>query len=387
MKGLTLAVAGISGCIGTTIAAGLVGLRRRPDPTGLLTELAWPTGSGRATSLASRLGLAPLSSMHVIGWDVDTRPLAEAIREKGIVPADLAQTIAAELHDTRPLPAIAGRRAEALRGAREQLRKLRADGHDVVLVDVLPAVETPAACDAHGDIDAFEQALMADDPAITPSMVYAWLALSNEIPYLNFTSNVSVELPALRALAQRKRTPFCGKDGKTGQTLLKTTLAPMLALRGLRVRGWISANYLGNADGENLSHPEHAVEKLRNKLGVLEDILGYPVEDHIVDIRYYGPRGDFKESWDNIDFMGFCGVPMQIKVNLLGGDSVLAAPLAIDAARLLDRATRAGAVGPQEQLSLFFKHPIVNGGAPEHDLFRQRSLLERWVEATEHGRT
>src|SRR5262245_36252867 len=266
MKGLTLAVAGISGCIGTTIAAGLVGLRRRPDPTGLLTELAWPTGSGRATSLASRLGLAPLSSMRVIGWDVDTRPLAESIREKGIVPADLAQTIAAELHDTRPLPAIAGRRAEALRGAREQLRKLRADGHDVVLVDILPAVETPAACDAHGDIDAFEQALMADDPAITPSMVYAWLALTNENPYPNFTSNVSVELPALRALAQRKRTPFCGKDGKTGQTLLKTTLAPMLALRGLRVRGWISANYLGNADGENLSHPEHAVEKLRNKL-------------------------------------------------------------------------------------------------------------------------
>src|SRR5262249_18354674 len=177
----------ISGCIGTTIAAGLVGLRRRPDPTGLLTELAWPTGSGRATSLASRLGLAPLSSMHVIGWDGGTRPLAGAVRGKGVGPADVAQTRAAERHDMRPLPAIAGRRAEALHGAREQLRKLRADGHDVVLVDVLPAVETPAACDAHGDIDAFEQALMADDPAITPSMGYAWLALSNEMPYLNFT--------------------------------------------------------------------------------------------------------------------------------------------------------------------------------------------------------
>jgi len=386
MKGLTLAVAGISGCIGTTIAAGLVGLRRRPDTTGLLTELAWPTGSGRATSLASRLGLAPLSAMAVMGWDVETRPLAESVCEKGIVAADLAQTVAAELQDTRPLPAIAGRRAEALRRAREQLRKVRADGNDVVLIDVLPAVETPVASEVHGDIDAFEQALMADDPAITPSMIYAWLALSNEIPYLNFTSNVSVELPALRALAQRKRTPFCGKDGKTGQTLLKTTLAPMLALRGLRVRGWISANYLGNADGENLSHPEHAAEKLRNKLGVLDDILGYPVENHIVDIRYYGPRGDFKESWDNIDFTGFCGIPMQIKVNLLGGDSVLAAPLAIDAARLLNGAARTGAVGPQEQLSLFFKRPIANGAA-EHDLFRQRDLLERWVKATERSRT
>lgn len=389
MKGLTLAVAGISGCIGTTIAAGLAGLQRHADPVGLLTELPWPTGSGRDTSLAERLGLAPLSSMRVMGWDVDTRPLEESVREKGIVPPQLVQTVATELRRTSPLPAIAGRRADALPSASEHLRAHRAGGHDVVLVDVLPAVETPVAPDIHGDLDAFEQALLADDPAITPSMVYAWLALSNEIPYLNFTSNVSAELPALRALARRKRTPFCGKDGKTGQTLLKTALAPMLALRGLRVRGWISANYLGNADGENLSHPEHAVEKLRNKLGVLDHILGYPVENHIVDIRYYGPRGDFKESWDNIDFTGFCGVPMQLKVNLLGGDSVLAAPLAIDAARLLDRAARAGAVGPQEQLSLFFKHPIVDGvdAYPEHDLFRQRSLLERWVEAAERSRT
>jgi myo-inositol-1-phosphate synthase len=385
MKGLTLGIAGLSGCIGTTIAAGLVALQRHGDPAGLMTELPWPTGAAGGASLAKRLGLAPLSSMRVMGWDVDTRPLGESVREKGIVPPELVRSVAAEL-EMRPLPAIAGRRAEALRSAREHLRQLRAAGHNVVLVDILPASETPVASEIHRDLEAFEQALLDDDPAITPSMAYAWLALSNEIPYLNFTSNVSAELPALCALAQRTRTPFCGKDGKTGQTLLKTALAPMLALRGLRVRGWISANYLGNADGENLSHPEHAVEKLRNKLGVLDDILGYPVENHIVDIRYYGPRGDFKESWDNIDFTGFGGVPMQLKVNLLGGDSVLAAPLAIDAARLLDRAARAGGVGPQEQLALFFKNPIVNG-VPDHDLFRQRSLLERWVEATERSRT
>ena len=385
MKGLTLGIAGISGCIGTTIAAGLAALQRHGDPGGLMTELPWPTGSAGGASLAKRLGLAPLSSMRVMGWDVDTRPLEESVREKGIVPPELLRTVAAEL-EMRPLPAIAGGRAEALRSAREYLRQLRGAGHNVIIVDSLPASETPVASEVHSDLDAFEQALLDDDPAITPSMAYAWLALSNEIPYLNFTSNVSAELPALCALARRTRTPFCGKDGKTGQTLLKTALAPMLALRGLRVRGWISANYLGNADGENLSHPEHAVEKLRNKLGVLDDILGYPVENHIVDIRYYGPRGDFKESWDNIDFTGFGGVPMQLKVNLLGGDSVLAAPLAIDAARLLDRAARAGGIGPQEQLSLFFKHPIVDG-VPDHDLFRQRSLLERWVETTEHSRT
>jgi myo-inositol-1-phosphate synthase len=386
MKGLTLAVAGISGCIGTTLAAGLGRLRRDAEPVGLLTERPWPLGSRGAASLADRLELAPLSTMRVMGWDVDTRPLDEVVREKGIVPPEVVRSVAAELQETMPLPAIAERRADALRSAREHLRRLRNHGHDVVLIDVLPAVETPVASDIHRDLDAFESALLADDPAITPSMAYAWLALSNEIPYLNFTSNVSAELPALQALARRNRTPFCGKDGKTGQTLLKTALAPMLALRGLRVRGWISANYLGNADGENLSHPEHATEKLRNKLGVLDDILGYAVENHIVDIRYYGPRGDFKESWDNIDFTGFCGIPMQLKVNLLGGDSALAAPLAIDAARLLDRAARARAVGPQQQLSLFFKHPIVDA-VPEHDLFRQRSLLERWVETTERGRT
>src|SRR5262245_7603757 len=385
MKGLTLALAGISGCIGTTLAAGLARLRRHAEPTGLLTELPWPPGAGRAASLTDRLELAPLSAMRVIGWDVDTRPLDDVVREKGIVPPDVVRSVASELREIVPQPAITGRRAETLRHARDQLRALRDQGHDVVLIDLLPASETPVESDVHRDPDAFEQAVLAGDATITPSMSYTWLALTNQIPYLNFTSNVSAELPALQALARRTGTPFCGKDGKTGQTLLKTTLAPMFALRALRVRGWISANYLGNADGENLSHAERAAEKLRNKLGVLDGILGYPVEDHIVDIRYYGPRGDSKESWDNIDFTGFCGVPMQLKVNLLGGDSALAAPLAIDAARLLDRAARAGAVGPQEQLSLFFKCPIVDA-VPEHDLFRQRSLLERWVEATEGGR-
>src|SRR5262245_49119776 len=258
MRELTLAVAGISGCIGTTIAAGLAGLRCNVEPVGLLTELPWPAGSGGSASLAERLGLPPLSATHVIGWDIDARSLAESVPEKGIVPPQLLQSAARELQQLVPLPAISPPRADAVRAAREHLRMLRAQGHDVVLIDVLPAVETPAASPIHADPDLFERALLADDPAITPSMAYAWLALANGVPYLTFTSNVSSELRALREVARRTRTPFCGKDGKTGQTLLKTALAPMLALRGLRVRGWISANYLGNADGENLSHPEHA---------------------------------------------------------------------------------------------------------------------------------
>lgn len=384
MKELVLAVAGLSGCIGTTLAAGLAGLRRGADPGGLLTELPWPVGPGNGASLADRLGLIPLDAIRIVGWDLDTRPVAESVRKKRIVPGEMVRMGAAELEQLAPLPALSRPWGPALHDARERLRTLRSRDNGVVLIDLLPAFETPPPSPAHDDCDAFERALLADDPAITPSMAYAWVALSEHIPYLNFTPNVTVELPALCELARRRRTPFCGKDGKTGQTLLKTTLAPMLALRALRIRGWISANYLGNADGENLSHPEHAVEKLRNKTNVLNDILGYTVADHIVDIRYYGPRGDFKESWDNIDFEGFCGVPMQLKVNLLGGDSILAAPVALDAARLLERAARTGASGPQEQLSLFFKHPLVDGVA-EHDLFRQRRILEDWVEATERG--
>src|SRR5262249_13054415 len=248
MTELTLAVAGISGCIGTTMAAGLAALQHGAEPHGLLTELPWLPRSGRAASLSDRLGLAPLSSMRIMGWDLDTRPLAESVREKGIVPPALFQTVATDLQQIVPLPPISPPRAEAVRGAREHLRPLRSRGRALMLIALLPAVEPPVRSSIPDDPDAFEQALLADDPAITPSMVYAWFALSHGIPYVNFTSNVSAELPALLELARRMRAPFCGKDGKTGQTLLKTTLAPMLALRGLRVHGWISANYLGNPD-------------------------------------------------------------------------------------------------------------------------------------------
>lgn len=378
MSELTLAVAGISGSVGTTLAAGLAAIRKGRSPDALLTELPWPIGSGDGRPLSSRLDLTPLSSVRVTGWDADTRPLGETVAEKGILPRELLDAVRPELQALAPWPAISAPRGESIDRAREQLESMLGSGGEVVLVDLLPATATPGG--AWGlDVASFEKALLEDRPEITPSMAYAWLAFTVGVAYVNFTPNVSVELPALKELARSRKTPFCGKDGKTGQTLIKTAIAPMLGLRGLKVEGWISANYLGNADGENLSDPDNAAEKLRNKAGVLDQILGYKVESHIVDIRYYRPRGDFKESWDSVDFTGFCGVPMQLKMNTHCADSVLAAPLLIDAARLLERAARAGASGPQEQLSLFFKNPIVDGRA-EQDLFRQRSLLEEWVE-------
>ncbi len=378
MSELNLAVAGLSGSVGTTIAAGLAAIRRGGAPDGLLTELPWPIGSGDGDPLAQRLDLMPLSSIRVTGWDADPRPLGETVREKGILPPQVLDAVEPELRELTPWPALSAPRAESVDQARQRLESLVAAGKQVVVVDLLPAFATPEG--AWGlDVSSFEKALLEDRPEITPSMAYAWLAFTVGVPYVNFTPNVSVELPALRELARRSKAPWCGKDGKTGQTLLKTAIAPMLGLRGLKVEGWISANYLGNADGENLSDPENAAEKLRNKKGVLDEILGYRVESHIVDIRYYRPRGDFKESWDSVDFTGFCGVPMQLKMNTFCADSALAAPLLVDAGRLLERAVRAGASGAQEQLSLFFKNPIVDGKA-QQDLFRQRNLLEEWVE-------
>ncbi|MGI9591077.1 MAG: inositol-3-phosphate synthase, partial [Myxococcota bacterium] len=313
MSPITLAVAGISGSVGTTLATGLAAIQRGGAPDGLLTELPWPLGSGDGRSLAERLELAPLSSLHAQGWDTDSRPLGESVREKGILPGELLDSVQPALQELVPWPALSAPRSEFIDRARQQLESLLATEQGVVVVDLLPASATPEG--AWGlDIASFEKALMEDRPEITPSMAYAWLAFTVGVPYVNFTPNVSVELPALRELARRSKVPYCGKDGKTGQTLLKTAIAPTLGLRGLKVEGWISANYLGNADGENLSDPVNAAEKLRNKTKVLDEILGYEVESHIVDIRYYRPRGDFKESWDSIDFTGWCGVPMQLKL-------------------------------------------------------------------------
>lgn len=378
MNDLTLAVAGLAGSIGTTLAAGLAMLREGGKPQGLITELPWPRGATTGPTLAERLGLPPLASLEVAGWDLDTRPLSRSASEKGIIPPHALASVADRLEALAPFPGVAAPRSDWVDRAQGWIEEVRASGRDLVIVDLLPTTPTPRAGEVYQDADAFELALRADCPGITPSMVYAWLALSSGVPYLNFTPNVSAEIPALRETARRTGTPFCGKDGKTGQTLLKTALAPMLALRGLQVQGWISANYLGNADGQNLSEPGRAEEKLHNKAGVLEPILGYAVPDHIVDIRYYGPRGDFKESWDNIDLVGFGDIPMQLKVNFLCADSALAAPLVVDAARLLHRAAVDGASGPQPHLSAFFKQPLADE-APQHDLFRQRTLLEEWV--------
>jgi myo-inositol-1-phosphate synthase len=247
---------------------------------------------------------------------------------------------------------------------------------------------TPTA--AHASIESFEAAMEADDPSVAPSQLYAWAALMEGVPFANGAPNLTCDFPAMVELARREGVAIGGKDFKTGQTMLKTVLAPMFKARMLGVAGWYSTNILGNRDGEVLDDPESFKTKEESKLGVLEHILQPKVYPdlygnmyHKVRINYYPPRGDNKEGWDNIDIVGWCGYPMQIKVDFLCRDSILAAPLVLDLALFFDLAQRAGMSGVQEWLSFYFKSPQTAPGLyPEHDLFIQQTKLKntlRWM--------
>jgi myo-inositol-1-phosphate synthase len=279
-----------------------------------------------------------------------------------------------------------------LEGIREDIGTFR-DQHDVDRIVMIWCGSTeifiePGA--AHVDLESFEKAIDANDPTIAPSMLYAYAALQEGIPFANGAPNLTVDAPALTQYATEHGIPISGKDFKTGQTLLKTVLAPMFKARMLGVSGWYSTNILGNRDGEVLDDPDSFKTKEESKLGVLEHILEpdrfpelYGDVYHKVRINYYPPRGDNKEGWDNIDIFGWLGYPMQIKVDFLCRDSILAAPLALDLVLLSDLAQRAGLGGIQEWLSFYYKSPqVAEGLYPEHDLFIQQTKLKntlRWM--------
>jgi myo-inositol-1-phosphate synthase len=239
----------------------------------------------------------------------------------------------------------------------------------------------------HQSIEAFERGLDANDAAIAPSMLYAWAAIMEGVPYANGAPNLSVDIPALEHLATARGVPVAGKDFKTGQTWIKTAIAPAIKARMLGLTGWYSTNILGNRDGEVLDDPASFKTKETSKLSVLHTVLQpelypqlYGDFAHVVRINYYPPRGDNKEGWDNIDITGWLGYPMQIKVNFLCRDSILAAPIVLDLALFLDFAARAGLGGMQEWLSFYFKSPMAPAGlAPEHDLFIQQTKLKNTI--------
>ncbi|MEG8013537.1 inositol-3-phosphate synthase [Sphingomonas sp. 22R3R2A-7] len=384
-----IAVIGLNGAVATTAAAGIAMIRAGSnDLSGL--------------PLASRdvEGMAAYRDLHFGGWDLSHDDLATAALKHGVLTeGDLANG-AASLSGMRPWPAVGstdfcanidgankiaapGHRA-AVKHIQDDLARFKSEQNlDRVVMINLASTERKAdlGADALTSVEGFERGLDSDDAAISPAMLYAYAAIASDTPYANFTPSVAADVAPLAELASQRGVPIAGKDGKTGQTLLKTVIAPALRDRALHVDGWFSTNILGNSDGLALDDPKSLASKVDTKKSVLDQILGYPVEDHIIMIHYYKPRGDNKEAWDNIDLTGFLGQKMQLKLNFLCKDSVLAAPLAIEIARCLALAQTRGDGGVQDQMGIFFKMPqTADGGEPIHAFGEQQLILDTWLD-------
>jgi len=405
------------GAVSTTTIAGVLAIRRGlAKPIGSLTQMGTvrlgKRTEGRSPLIKDFVPLASLDDVVFGGWDIFDDSSYEAARTAGVLEKDLLEQIRPELEQIKPWSAVFDRhyvkrldgpnvkkgknKMELANQLREDMQRFKQEHGLSRLVMVwcgsteIYLTESPA----HATIEAFEKALEANDPSIPSSMVYAYAAIKEGIPYANGAPNLSADVPALIQLAAETATPLAGKDLKTGQTLIKTVIAPGLKARLLGVEGWYSTNILGNRDGEVLDDPESFKSKEETKKSVLDFILQpnlYPdlYEDlhHVVRINYYPPRGDNKEGWDNIDLFGWLGYQMQLKINFLCRDSILAAPIVLDVALFLDLAKRAGMQGIQEWLSFYFKAPMHAPGLyPEHDLFIQLMKLKntlRWLEGEE----
>ncbi len=387
---LGLAIIGLGGAVGTTMVAGVELLKKgKIGKTGLpLADLA----ENLTTDLAD------YENLVFGGWDLHAVNLAAAAEEHEVLTHKQFVAVEKELRKIKPwraasnknfLARVEGENVFSDNSHRAVIEKIRRDLQafgkicDEVVVINLASTEKLAdeGNEIFNSIVSFEKALDNNSKGISPAMLYAYATIAEQIPYGNFTPSVAADIPALIEFAERNKVPLAGKDGKTGQTMIKTALAPALKTRALKVDGWYSTNILGNRDGLALSHADSLASKIKTKGSVLDDILGYKVEDHIIDIRYYRPRGDNKEAWDNVDVTGFLGQPMQLKINFLCKDSILAAPLAIEITRLLDLAKRRESFGVQEQLSVFFKLPMTKtkDAIPEHALHRQEQMLFEWL--------
>ncbi len=401
------------GAVATTFMAGVMLARRGlARPFGSLTQMGTirlgRRDEGRSPLIRDFVPLASLDDIVFGGWDLFPVNAYEAAIEADVLSASHLAAVEDELSTVTPWPAVffpeyvrrlrgehvkkeRGRR-ELVEAVREDIRRFKRD-HGVsrcvaVWCGSTEVLNPPAPI--HASVKAFESALDRDDPAISPSMIYAYACLSEGVAFANGAPNLSVDTGALTDLAREMRVPISGKDFKTGQTFMKTLIAPGLRARMLGIRGWFSTNILGNRDGEVLDDPLSFRSKEATKLGVLETILQphlhpelYGDMHHKVCIEYYPPRGDQKEGWDNIDLFGWLGYPMQLKVDFLCRDSVLAAPIVLDLALFSDLAARAGLAGIQEWLSFYYKCPMTAPGLyPENDLFVQLVKMKnmlRWL--------
>jgi myo-inositol-1-phosphate synthase len=395
------------GAVSTTFIAGVHAIRKgMAKPIGSLTQLGTirlgKRTEHRAPPIREFVPLAQLDDLVFGAWDIFPDDAYESARTAGVIEAALLERLRPQLESIRPMPAAFDRRyvkrldgpnVKRASGKRELVDQLRADirafaqSHSLTRVVVLWCASTEAYMTesaAHASLEEFERALDRDDDAITPSMLYAYAALREGAPFANAAPNLGVDTPALVELANEQHVPVAGKDLKTGQTLLKTIIAPGLKSRLLGVSGWYSTNILGNRDGEVLDDPDCFRTKEVSKKGVLDYLLQpqlypelYGNLCHKVQINYYPPRGDNKEGWDNVDLFGWLNYPMQLKINFLCRDSILAAPLVLDLALFLDLASRASRQGIQEWLSFYFKSPMHAPGLyPEHDLSIQLTKLK-----------
>ncbi len=395
------------GAVATTFIAGVIAARKGlKPPIGSITQMAHirlgTKEEGRNPRINEFVPLAELDDLVFGGWDPISPNVMEAARTAGVLEAgDLAE-MSSDLEAIVPMEAVFDQRwVSRLDGVRVKSQKNKWD-QAMALIDDIAAFRAENDCDrlvmvwcgsteayqepsaVHASVAAFEQGLKDNDDNISPSQIYAYAALQSDVPFANGAPNLSVDLDCMIELSKARGVPIAGKDFKTGQTLMKTMLAPGFKARMLGLRGWYSTNILGNRDGEVLDDPENFKSKEVSKLGVLDTILQpdvypdlYGNIDHVVRINYYPPRGDNKEGWDAIDIFGWLGYPMQIKVDFLCRDSILAAPIVLDLALFMDLAARAGESGVQEWLSFYLKAPQAAGEAPaEGDLFIQQTKLK-----------
>jgi myo-inositol-1-phosphate synthase len=389
-----LARRGLAQPIGSLTQMGTIRLGKRTD--------------NRTPRIADFVPLASLDQLCFGAWDLFPDNAYEAAKSAQVLSSEHIEPVAEELKQITPMPAafypeyvkrLHGTNTKQAKNKAEMVELLRQDIREFIRnnkCDRAVAVWCGSteiyieAGEVHSSIEKFEKGLLENDPAISNSMLYGWACIKEGVPFANGAPNLAVDFPAAHDLARQMNVAFCGKDFKTGQTLMKTILAPGLKARLLGLSGWFSTNILGNRDGEVLDDPDNFKTKEVSKLGVLEHILQpeqypslYGNVYHKVRINYYPPRGDAKEGWDNLDIFGWLGYPMQIKLDFLCRDSILAAPLVLDLALFLDLANRAGFRGVQEWLSFYFKSPITAPGLyPEHDVFIQSMKLKntlRWM--------
>ena len=398
------------GAVATTFIAGVEAVRKGiAQPIGSLTQMGTirlgKRTEGRSPKIQDFVPLASLNDMVFTGWDIFEEDAFAAAMHAGVLEKDLLEKVKPFLKSIQPRKAVFdrnyvkkldGRHVKKGRNKMDLAEQLRADIRDfqkksradrLVMIWCGSTEVFLQQSEVHSSLKAFERGLHKNDEDIAPSMIYAYAALMEGVPFANGAPNLTVDIPAMLELSRRKRAPIAGKDFKTGQTLLKTILAPGFKARMLGLHGWFSTNILGNRDGEVLDDPGSFKTKEESKLSVLEHILQpelYPALygkiHHKVRINYYPPRGDNKEGWDNIDIFGWLGYPMQIKVDFLCRDSILAAPIVLDLVLFLDLAQRSEelcGIGIQEWLSFYLKSPMtVPGLYPEHDLFIQSMKLK-----------